>query len=34
MEERWDRQALQAGGAVSLVFAVPFSIGARTGRRR
>lgn len=29
VDERWDRQALQAGGAVSLVFAVPFSIGAR-----
>lgn len=29
MDERWDRQALQAGGAVSLVFAVPFSVGAR-----
>jgi uncharacterized membrane protein YfcA len=26
---RWDRQALRAGAAVSLVFAVPFSIAAR-----
>jgi len=26
---RWDVDALKAGGAVSLVFAVPFAIGAR-----
>lgn len=27
--ERWDTVALKAGASVSLVFAVPFSIGAR-----
>ena len=27
--ERWDLEALRAGGMVALVFAVPFSIGAR-----
>lgn len=27
--ERWDVDALRAGGMVALVFAVPFSIGAR-----
>jgi uncharacterized membrane protein YfcA len=27
--ERWDLEALRAGGLVALVFAVPFSIGAR-----
>lgn len=27
--ERWDAEALKAGGMVALVFAVPFSIGAR-----
>ncbi|MGH9134682.1 MAG: hypothetical protein ACRDZZ_12135 [Ilumatobacteraceae bacterium] len=27
--ERWDVQALKAGGMVSLLFAVPFSIGGR-----
>lgn len=27
--ERWDADALKAGGMVALVFAVPFSIGAR-----
>lgn len=26
---RWDRDALRAGASVALVFAVPFSIGAR-----
>ena len=28
-DRRWDRDALKAGASVSLVFAVPFSIGAR-----
>jgi uncharacterized membrane protein YfcA len=27
--QRWDADALKAGGMVALVFAVPFSIGAR-----
>ncbi len=27
--ERWDIDALKSGGAVALVFAVPFSVGAR-----
>lgn len=27
--DRWDLEALRAGGLVALVFAVPFSIGAR-----
>ncbi len=26
---RWDREALKAGAAVCLVFAIPFSLGAR-----
>ena len=29
MSERWDIPAIRAGALVSLVFAVPFSIGAR-----
>ena len=29
MNERWDLDALRAGGMVALVFAVPFSIGAK-----
>lgn len=29
MNERWDPQAIKAGAMVSLLFAVPFSIGAR-----
>lgn len=28
-ERRWDLDALRAGGSVALVFAVPFSVGAR-----
>lgn len=31
---RWDVQALKAGGSVALVFAVPFSIGARVAADR
>lgn len=29
VSSRWDRDALRAGASVALVFAVPFSIGAR-----